>query len=291
MAEAEMSGQPGEESKSAAGESQTVRALPEEMRAVVLDGTGFSHLAVRKVPTPRPGPQQMLARVDAAGICTSLIKLIEQGPNHPLLSGWDITRFPLILGDEGSVTLVEVGADLRARYRPGERYVIQPAVDIAPINHLERYRDGARGVNKVAVGYTLGGHLAEYVLVSEEILAAGCLLPLPDASLPYAHAALSEPFSCVISAQDHHVHLTQDNPMGPRGVIKGLKAGGVTVIQGAGAMGRMHVALAMSYRPRAMVVADLVESRLEVVRRLFGPRAAELGIELRTLGRVAISCP
>jgi L-iditol 2-dehydrogenase len=48
-------------------------------------------------------------------------------------------------------------------------------------------------------------------------------------------------------------------------------------------MGRMHVALAMSYRPRAMVVADLVESRLEVVRRLFGPRAAELGIALRTL--------
>ena len=253
------------------------------MRAVVLDGTGFSHLGVRRVPTPRPGPQQMLARVDAAGICTSLIKLIEQGPNHPLLSGWDITRFPLILGDEGSVTLVEVGAGLRARYCPGQRYVIQPAVDSAPINHRERYRDHARGVNKVAVGYTLGGHLAEYVLISEEILAAGCLLPLPDATLPYAHAALSEPFSCVISAQDHHVHLTQGNPLGPRGVVKGLKPGGVTVILGAGAMGRMHVALAMSYRPRAIVAADLVESRLEVVRTLFGPRAAELGIALRTL--------
>jgi L-iditol 2-dehydrogenase len=31
------------------------------------------------------------------------------------------------------------------------------------------------------------------------------------------------------------------------------------------------------------VAADLVESRLEVVRRLFAPRAAELGIALRTL--------
>jgi threonine dehydrogenase-like Zn-dependent dehydrogenase len=195
----------------------------------------------------------------------------------------DITRFPLILGDEGSVTLVEVGADLRARYCPGQRYVIQPAVDSPPINHRERYRDHARGINKVAVGYTLGGHLAEYVLISEEILAAGCLLPLPDATLPYAHAALSEPFSCVISAQDHHVHLTQDDPLGPRGVVKGLKPGGVTVILGAGAMGRMHVALAMSYRPRAIVAADPVESRLEVVRTLFAPRAAELGIALRTL--------
>ena len=94
---------------------------------------------------------------------------------------------------------------------------------------------------------------------------------------------MSEPFSCVISAQDHHVHLTQESPLSPRGVVKGLKAGGVTVVLGAGAMGRMHVALAMSYRPRAIVAADLVESRLEVVRRLFGPRAVELGIALRTL--------
>ena len=258
-------------------------AIPAEMRALVLDGTGFSHLAVRSAPTPRPGPRQMLARVDAAGICTSLIKLIEQGSNHPLLSGWDITRFPLILGDEGSVTLVEVGTELRERYCPGQRYVIQPAVDAAPINYRERYRDGARGVYKMGVGYTLSGHLAEYVVISEEILAAGCLLPLPDASLPYAHAALSEPFSCAISAQDHHVHLTQQSILGPRGVVKGLKPGGVTVILGAGAMGRMHVALAMSYRPRAIIAADLVESRLRVVRTLFGPRAATLGIDLRTL--------
>jgi len=70
------------------------------MRALVLDGTGFDHLQIRKVPVPLPGPRQMLARVDAAGICTSNIKLVEQGPNHSLLYGWDLTRYPLILGDE-----------------------------------------------------------------------------------------------------------------------------------------------------------------------------------------------
>jgi len=37
--------------------------IPDEMRALVLDGTGFEHLQVRQVPTPRPGPGQMLARV------------------------------------------------------------------------------------------------------------------------------------------------------------------------------------------------------------------------------------
>jgi threonine dehydrogenase-like Zn-dependent dehydrogenase len=258
-------------------------SIPAEMRAIVLDGRGFSHLALRVVPTPRPGPQQMLARVDAAGVCTSLIKIIEQGPDHPTIYDWDVSRFPLILGDEGSVTLVEVGSELRERYRPGERYVIQPAVDSAPINYRERYRDNARGISRVAVGYTLPGHLSEYVLIGEEVLAAKCLLPLPDATLPYAHAALSEPFSCAISAQDHHLHLTQASPLAPRSVVKGLKPGGVTVILGTGAMGRMHVASAMSYRPRAILAADLVESRLEVVRKLFAARAAELGIALRTL--------
>jgi len=257
--------------------------VPAKMRALVLDGVGFEHLRVDTVPTPRPGPQQLLARVDAAGICTSLLKLIEQGADHKLVYGWDIGRYPLILGDEGSVTLREVGVDLRDRYRPGERYVIQPAVDHAPILHRERYRDEGKGIEKVAVGYTLAGHLSEYILITEEVLAAGCLLPVPDPAFPYSHAAMSEPLSCVISAQDHHLHLRQANPLCPREVMKGLKPGGVTVIVGAGAMGRMHVDLAMSYRPRAIVSCDLVESRLELVKSLFGPRAEKLGTALHTV--------
>jgi threonine dehydrogenase-like Zn-dependent dehydrogenase len=259
------------------------KSIPVEMRALILNGVGFAHLQVQRVPTPRPGPRQMLARVDAAGICTSLIKLVEQGPSHTQLYGWDIERFPLILGDEGSVTLLEVGQELRDRFHPGERYVIQPAVDHPPINHPERYRDGGRGVAKVAVGYTLPGHLAEYILVTEETVAAGCLLPIRNASFPFAHAAMSEPLSCCVSAQDHHLHLMQETPLGPRQVIKGLKPGGVTVVIGAGAMGRMHVDLALSYRPRAILVADLAEARLDLVKTLFGSRAGKAGINLQVV--------
>ncbi len=258
----------------------TAVEVPARMRALVLDGTGFDHVAVREVPTPRPGPKQMLARVEAAGICTSLIKLIEQGPRHKQLYDWDLTRFPLIMGDEGAVTLVEIGDELRDRYSLGQRFVIQPAVDHAPVNHRERYRNGGVGIDKVAVGYTLGGHLAEYILVTEEILGAGCLLPMPPEVRAFAHAAMSEPVSCAVSAQDHHVHLTQKDPLSARGVFKGLKPGGVTVIVGAGAMGRMHLDVALSYAPRAILISDLAEERLEIVRSLFAPRAEALGIAL-----------
>ncbi|MFH1731315.1 MAG: alcohol dehydrogenase catalytic domain-containing protein, partial [Planctomycetota bacterium] len=187
-------------------------SLPAEMRALVLDGPGFGRLSVRNVPLPRPGPNQLLARVDAAGICTSLLKLIEQGSAHSLLSGWDIERFPLILGDEGTITIVEVGAELAASFSAGQRCVLQPAVDHPPVNNRERYRDGGGGVSKVAVGYTLPGHLAEYMLVTEEAILADCVIPLPDATLPLAHAAIAEPISCCVSSQDHHLHVVQDGP-------------------------------------------------------------------------------
>jgi L-iditol 2-dehydrogenase len=155
------------------------------------------------------------------------------------------------------------------------------------VNHRERYRDGGRDVRKVAVGYTLGGQLAEYVLVTEEILEAGCLLPVPDAALPYAHAAMAEPISCVISAQAHHVHLVQDDPLSARTARIGLRPGGVTVVIGAGAMGRIHVDLALSSGPRAIVVTDRIPERLERARTLFAARAERLGIQLVAAGAEA----
>jgi L-iditol 2-dehydrogenase len=48
-------------------------------------------------------------------------------------------------------------------------------------------------------------------------------------------------------------------------------------------MGRMHVDLALSARPRAILVADLIEERLDLVRTLFAARAAACGIDLRAV--------
>ena len=87
--------------------------IPKCMQALVASGRGFENLAVKKVPVPDVGPDQLLARVDAAGVCTSIIKLIEQGESHPFINGWNMKKWPVILGDEGSVTLVKIGDNLR----------------------------------------------------------------------------------------------------------------------------------------------------------------------------------
>jgi len=42
--------------------------IPASMKAIVLYGTGFENIGLREIPVPEPGPDQLLARVDAAAI-------------------------------------------------------------------------------------------------------------------------------------------------------------------------------------------------------------------------------
>jgi threonine dehydrogenase-like Zn-dependent dehydrogenase len=253
------------------------------MTAVRLHGVGFENLCVERVPVPEPNENQLLARVDAAGVCSSNLKVIAQGSEHTFLNGWDLSRYPIQLGDEGCITIAKVGAKLKDRFSVGQRYCIQPAVDHPPINHRERYRNAAEGMSKVAVGYTLPGHLAQYLLVPEEVIAADCLLPLPNNEMPYFAAALAEPISCAISAQDHHVHIRQESPGAPREPKLGLLPGGVTMIVGAGPMGRMHAEAALRYRPRHLLVVDVMDGRLDWVRRELPRQAAAAGCTLHTV--------
>jgi threonine dehydrogenase-like Zn-dependent dehydrogenase len=200
-----------------------------------------------------------------------------------LAHGWDPALHPVTVGDEGVVTLVEIGEELRDHWYVGQRCAVQPALDIAPINHLERYADHGRGVTKVAVGYSLPGLLAEYILISEEVLEAGCLLSLPDDDLPAGHAGIAEPISCIISSHAHHMHLSQPDRTKPRTATTGLKRGGVTVVIGVGPMGRIHVDLAIAARPRVIIASARRQERLDWLHQTFGARAEAAGVELITV--------
>ena len=153
-------------------------------------GTGIESIgrdgAPEPIDVPSPGPDQILVRVDAVGLCYSDVKLIKQGGDHPKLYGRDLKTEPTRLGHEATVTVIEVGAELADSYSPGQRLAIQPDI----------YVDG----KATAYGYTIPGGLVQYHLIGKEILEAdggsGYLIPVDD-SVGYASAALSEPWACV----------------------------------------------------------------------------------------------
>lgn len=254
-------------------------SIPKTMQALIAKGRGFENLEVAEVPVPPINPNQILARVDAAGVCTSIIKLIDQGPDHTFIRGWDMEKWPVILGDEGGITLMQVGDNLKNKYKPGQRFAIQPAVDTDPINHRQRYRD-VENMHKCAVGYTLGGHLAQYIVVQEEVLKADCMLPLPDDQMAFFAASMAEPISCIYSAQQRNYHIHKDGPHAERRPQLGLLTGGVAVVIGAGAMGRIHAEMALRFKPRVLIVSDLQQERLDITTKNIGQKAKDKGVKL-----------
>jgi threonine dehydrogenase-like Zn-dependent dehydrogenase len=178
--------------RTAPGEAGRVEEAPASALAWNVYGAGIDHIGhdgrPESVPVPRPRPDQLLIRVDAVGLCFSDVKLLRLGGEHPKLYGRDLASDPTRLGHETSVTIIEVGEDLRERFQPGQRFAIQPDI----------YVDG----RSTAYGYTIPGGLIQYHNIGPEVLAAddgAYVIPVDD-RMGFAETALTEPWACVEAA-------------------------------------------------------------------------------------------
>jgi L-sorbose 1-phosphate reductase len=138
-------------------------------------------------PLPQYGPDELLIRHDACGLCFSDIKVINLGQGHPRIFK-DIQHDPVVLGHEISITVVGVGENLKAQYAVGDRFIVQADI-------------WKNGVN-LAYGYMLRGGLAQYNVIGDTILKGdqgNYLLPV-DPRTGYAESALTEPWACVTAA-------------------------------------------------------------------------------------------
>jgi len=179
--------------------------LPPHNLSWRLYGAGLENLGRNGKPVrlemPDIGPGELLARVDAVGLCFSDVKLISQGPKHPRVSGRDLLNDPTVPGHEASLTIVKVGEDLRDRFHVGERYLIQADVFY-------------KGVS-MAFGYVQRGALQQFTIIGREIIDGdeGCYLLPVRGSDGYAEVALSEPWACVVAAY----RITHREALKPRG--------------------------------------------------------------------------
>ncbi|NDW07391.1 alcohol dehydrogenase catalytic domain-containing protein [Jiella pacifica] len=130
-------------------------------------------------PMAGPRPDEVIARVEAVSICSSDIKVVRMGPNHPLFSG-TTEAVDTILGHEVCLRVHAVGANQTERFRPGQRLGLQPAIRMA----------GKRRI----IGMDLPGGFAQYLRLGPEALA-DYVLDVPE-HLSAAAIALLEPYGC-----------------------------------------------------------------------------------------------
>jgi threonine dehydrogenase-like Zn-dependent dehydrogenase len=181
----------------------TPAALPNGQHAVQLIAPGELTLNTRK-PVTRPGPHQVLAKVECVCLCFSDLKLLKQFDQHPrktaitgglaqeILAGipsYVPGKIPAVPGHEVVVRIVAVGDQVK-RHSVGERCLVQAD-----------YRGLPTAASNAAFGYNFEGGLQEYVILDERVIVeAGTgeryLIPVKEA-LSASAVALVEPWACV----------------------------------------------------------------------------------------------
>ncbi len=171
---------------------ELLHPLPETMLSWRLKGTGLANLGTDgrpdRVAFPRWTEENLIARVDACGLCFSDVKLINAGNTHPRIEGRDLARDPTVPGHEVSLTVVGVGHRWKGTFAPGSRWILQSDI----------YVNG----KGLAFGYALHGGLSQYVVLGREVLAGddGCYLLAVREKTGIVEAALVEPWTCVIAS-------------------------------------------------------------------------------------------
>ncbi|HRX42981.1 MAG TPA: alcohol dehydrogenase catalytic domain-containing protein, partial [Clostridia bacterium] len=88
------------------------------MKAAVLEDIG--KISIKEMEKPKPGPGEVLIKIEYVGICGSDVHYYEHGR-----IGDFVVESPLVLGHECSGTIVETGADVTG-LSVGDRVVPEP---------------------------------------------------------------------------------------------------------------------------------------------------------------------
>ena len=126
----------------------------EWMRAMVLEEPG-KPLKLREIGKPLPGPDQVLIKVRACGVCRTDLHVVDGELTEPLL--------PLIPGHEIVGAIVEAGAHVR-EFGAGDRVGV-PWMGYT-CGQCEYCRQGQENLcdQPKFMGYTMNGGYAEYVV-------------------------------------------------------------------------------------------------------------------------------
>lgn len=202
------------------------------MKAAVIKGVKI--LAIEEIAIPEPGDQELLIRVQLAGIC---------GSDSSLYQGKLAAPFPVIPGHEAIGTIAATGSKTE-RFSVGQRVTIHPNYFCG---ECPMCRKGLTNIcrSKIRLGVDIDGVFADYAVIPEKAARA-----VPD-GLPDEVAVFAEP----LAVAAHAVKLA------------GLKEQESVMVFGAGVIGQLTLQMALLHS-RDITACDLVTARLELAMRM-----------------------
>ena len=213
------------------------------MKALVYEGPKLMN--IRKLPVPSPQPGEVLIRIERVGICGSE------------LSGYlghnSLRKPPLVMGHEFSGVVAEIG-DGVAKLKLGDRVTVNPLITCGECRYCTT-GSAQLCAKRNLIGAHRPGAFAEYVAVPEKNVY------LLEDHVTFDEGAFAEPFAVAV----HLCRLLQLDPTNR------------LLIMGAGPIGLFTLQVAQVYGLKNIVVVDLNEERLEIVKELGGVSATSLG--------------
>jgi len=209
------------------------------MKALMLED--YNKLEYVDVAMPEYGPNDLLIRVKACGICGSDIHGMDGS------SGRRIP--PLIMGHEAAGIVAEIGEKV-TDFQIGDRVTFDSMI-VCGICYFCRKGESnlceSRRVLGVSPGeYRQHGAFAEYVVVPRQIAYA-----LPE-ELSFEHASMAEPVSVAM----HSVNITP------------IKLGESALVIGAGMIGNLVIQSLRLAGAGQIIAVDLEDQKLELAREV-----------------------
>lgn len=206
------------------------------MKAARLTKIG-APLEIAEVPIPEPGPDDILVRVRAAGICSSDL--------HYQDGRSEVTRLPITLGHEIAGEVAKCGSGVK-KLKEGDRvslfYLVTCGDCMKCSTGHDNYCDEAK-----MLGKNIDGGFAEYVTVP-----ARNAFPFPE-SIPYAQAAL---MTDAVATPFHALKRAA------------VQTGESVLIIGIGGLGIHAVQLAKIMGAGQVVAMDLDPDKLNLARKV-----------------------
>jgi len=207
------------------------------MKAAIYYGPG--DIRVENRPEPAATDDNVIVQVHCCAICGTDLKLATIGHHR--------ARPGRVIGHEMVGHVVHAGADVEG-FAEGERITLATTVACGDCPYCAMGL-GNLCPNSLPIGLAADGAFAELMAIPPQALAGGNAVKVPP-EVPDEAAALSEPMSCAINAQQ----------------IVGVGDGDSVLIIGGGPLGAIHVEVAKALGAAQVMIVELTEPRLSMIR-------------------------